>query len=143
MALEIAPERIVKKGRLEPGKMFLVDMQKGRIVGDDEIKHELATAHPYGEWLREKMVTLADLPPAPELPPPDHDGLLQRQMAFGYTLEDLKYIVAPMGSATVKRPSAQWVPTRPWRCSRIRAAAVQLFQATLRSGHESAAGRHP
>src|SRR5271163_1927374 len=70
-ALEIAPERIVKKGRLEPGKMFLVDMRKGRIVGDDEIKHELATAHPYGEWLREKMVTLADLPPAPELPPPD------------------------------------------------------------------------
>jgi len=98
-ALEIAPERIVKKGRLEPGKMFLVDLQKGRIVGDDELKHELASAHPYGQWLREKMVTLADLPPAPELPPPDHDGLLQRQMAFGYTLEDLKYIVAPMGSA--------------------------------------------
>ena len=98
-ALEIAPERIVKKGRLEPGKMFLVDLQKGRIVGDDELKHELASAHPYGQWLREKMVTLADLPPAPELPPPDHDGLLQRQIAFGYTLEDLKYIVAPMGSA--------------------------------------------
>ena len=54
---------------------------------------------PTGKWLREYMVTLADLPPAPEVPGPDHDTLLHRQIAFGYTLEDLKYIVGPMGSA--------------------------------------------
>jgi glutamate synthase (NADPH) large chain len=97
-ALEIAPEKIVRKGRLEPGKMFLVDLKKGQIVNDEELKHVLATAHPYGEWLNTFMVPLADLPPAPEVPGPDHDTLLQRQIAFGYTLEDLKYILGPMGS---------------------------------------------
>ncbi len=98
-ALEIAPEKIVRKGRLEPGKMFLVDLQAGRIVNDDELKHGLASARPYGKWLRQYMVSLADLPQAPHVPGPDPHTLLSRQMAFGYTLEDLKYIVGPMGSA--------------------------------------------
>ena len=98
-ALEIPSEKIVAKGRLEPGKMFLVDLEKGRIVGDDELKHALASANPYGQWLKEHMVSLADLPGCPEVPGPDHDTLLQRQIAFGYTLEDLKYIVGPMGSS--------------------------------------------
>jgi glutamate synthase (NADPH/NADH) large chain len=97
-ALEIAPERIVKKGRLEPGKMFLVDMKQGRIVDDHEIKHAVASAKPYGQWLSEYMVPLSELPAAPEVPGPDPETLLHRQMAFGYTLEDLKYIVGPMGS---------------------------------------------
>jgi glutamate synthase (ferredoxin) len=98
-ALEIAPEKIVKKGRLEPGKMFLVDLQAGRIVDDDELKHALASARPYGKWLDRYMVSLADLPRAPHVPGPDPETLLHRQMAFGYTLEDLKFIVGPMGSA--------------------------------------------
>jgi glutamate synthase (NADPH) large chain len=98
-ALEIAPERIVKKGRLEPGKMFLVDLERGRIVDDEELKHEIASARPYGKWLARYMVPLAELPEAPEVPGPDPDTLLHRQMAFGYTLEDLKYILGPMGSA--------------------------------------------
>jgi glutamate synthase (ferredoxin) len=97
-ALEIAPERIVKKGRLEPGRMFLVDLIEGRVVGDDELKNAIASAKPYGEWLRQHMVSLSALPPAPAGPPPDPDTLLARQIAFGYTLEDLKYIVGPMGS---------------------------------------------
>jgi glutamate synthase (NADPH/NADH) large chain len=96
-ALEVAPERVVRKGRLEPGKMFLVDLEKGQIIDDDALKTEIAAAHPYKEWLDEFMVPLADLPPAPEVPGPDHDTLMHRQMAFGYTLEDLKYILAPMG----------------------------------------------
>ena len=98
-ALQIAPEDIVQKGRLEPGKMFLVDLQQGRIVGDAEIKEKISSAKPYGKWLREHMVPLADLPPAPDIPGPDPRTLLQRQQAFGYTLEDLKYILAPMGSS--------------------------------------------
>jgi glutamate synthase (NADPH) large chain len=98
-ALEIAPERVVKKGRLEPGKMFLVDLRAGRIVDDEELKHGLASARPYGKWLDQYMVTLADLPWAPDVPGPDPDTLLHRQVAFGYTLEDLKYIVGPMGTA--------------------------------------------
>ncbi|MGZ3389203.1 MAG: glutamate synthase subunit alpha, partial [Isosphaeraceae bacterium] len=87
-ALEIAPENVSKKGRLEPGKMFLVDLEQGRIVDDDELKHQIAAARPYGKWLREFMVSLADLPPAPEIPGPDPRTLLQRQQAFGYTLEE-------------------------------------------------------
>ena len=67
-ALEIAPENVSKKGRLEPGKMFLVDLEQGRIVNDEELKHQIASARPYGKWLREFMVSLADLPPAPGHP---------------------------------------------------------------------------
>ncbi len=98
-ALDVAPERVVAKGRLEPGKMFLVDLEKGCIKSDSDLKaEELASnAQPYGKWLEDNMVSLADLPPAPEVPGPDHDSLLERQIAFGYTIEDLKYIVGPMG----------------------------------------------
>ena len=101
-ALEIAPEDVLKKGRLEPGKMFLVDLEKGEIVDDETLKEEIATAEPYGKWLNEYMVALADVPAAPENLDVDGDGipdvdtLLQRQQAFGYTLEDVKYILAPM-----------------------------------------------
>ncbi len=98
-ALDIAPESIVSKGRLEPGKMFLVDLEQGRIVDDQELKLAVASAKPYGEWLKQTMVSLADLPAAPQVPGPDHDTLLNRQIAFGYTLEDLKYIIGPMGAS--------------------------------------------
>jgi glutamate synthase (ferredoxin) len=97
-ALEIAPENVLQKGRLEPGKILLVDLEQGRIVDDEELKHQIASAKPYGKWLREFMVALDDLPPAPDIPGPDHRTLLQRQQAFGYTLEDLKYILGPMGT---------------------------------------------
>jgi glutamate synthase (NADPH/NADH) large chain len=97
-ALDVAPEDVVRKGRLEPGKMFLIDLEAGRIVDDDEIKHRVATARPYGQWLADQMVALADLPGAPHVHGPDHDTLLHRQQAFGYTLEDIKYILGPMSS---------------------------------------------
>ena len=97
-ALDVAPEDVVKKGRLEPGRMFLIDLEQGRIVDDEELKHSIATAQPYGKWLEEYMVPLAEVPEAPHVHGPDHDTLLHRQQAFGYTLEDLKYILAPMGS---------------------------------------------
>ena len=97
--LDIPPGDVVLKGRLEPGKMFLVDLERGRIVDDEELKHSIATAKPYGKWLKEYMVPLAELPEAPHVPGPDHVTLLHRQQAFGYTLEDLKYILMPMGNA--------------------------------------------
>jgi glutamate synthase (ferredoxin) len=96
--LDIPPEDIVLKGRLEPGKMFLVDMEEGRIVDDEELKHRIATEQPYGKWLSEYMVRLADVPEAPHVPGPDPKTLLHRQQAFGYTLEDLKYILGPMSN---------------------------------------------
>ncbi len=96
--LDIPPEDIVKKGRLEPGRMFLVDMEQGRIVGDEELKRELAEAAPYGEWLAEHMAHLDQAPPAAAPATPVPEELLTRQQAFGFTLEDHKYILGPMAN---------------------------------------------
>lgn len=94
--LDIAPERIREKGRLQPGRMFLIDTEQGRIIGDDEIKDGIAKAHPYREWISRYMVDLASLPPAPVVEVPDHETMLQRQMAFGYTFEELRLLMVPM-----------------------------------------------
>lgn len=96
--LDVAPENVLLKGRLEPGRMFLVNMEEGRIVADEELKHTLASAQPYGEWLKDHLVQLDDVPAAPQVPTPDHETLLQRQQAFGYTVEDQKYILGPMAT---------------------------------------------
>jgi glutamate synthase (ferredoxin) len=96
--LELPPERILHKGRLQPGRMFLIDLQRGAIIEDDEIKHRIATAQPYQKWLDENLVRLDDLPApatAPAAPAPDPDALVQLQQAFGYTLEDLRLLIAP------------------------------------------------
>jgi glutamate synthase (ferredoxin) len=94
--LDIPADRILRKGRLQPGRMFLVDTAEGRIIPDDEIKGTLAAAAPYELWLEEHLVRLRDLadPPAPI--EPDHETVLQRQEAFGYTLEDVRMLVNPM-----------------------------------------------
>ena len=94
--LPVEPERILKKGRLQPGRMFLVDTEQGRIVPDKEIKEQLAGAHPYGQWLAENHLLLEDLPDAPHVHEPDHATVLQRQQAFGYTFEDQRVILGPM-----------------------------------------------
>jgi glutamate synthase (NADPH/NADH) large chain len=94
--LEIPPENILRKGRLQPGHMFLVDTEQGRIIEDEEIKAEIVSAQPYRQWLDQHLVHLEDLPAAPEVPLPDHQTLLQRQIAFGYTNEDERLLIAPM-----------------------------------------------
>ena len=94
--LDIAPERILSKGRLQPGRMFLVDTEQGRIVTDEEIKNKIATEQPYREWLDRNMVELAHLPDPTDLPEPTHDAVLQQQQAFGYTFEDLRMLMIPM-----------------------------------------------
>jgi glutamate synthase domain-containing protein 2/glutamate synthase domain-containing protein 3 len=97
--LDIAPERIKTKGRLQPGKMFLVDTVEGRIVSDKEIKQRLASRQPYGEWLNDNQITLDQLPEPSRVHASDHDTILSRQRAFGYTDEDLRMILEPMASA--------------------------------------------
>ncbi|MDX2109686.1 MAG: glutamate synthase large subunit [Verrucomicrobiota bacterium] len=92
----IPPNTVVKKGRLQPGKMFLVDTVKGRIIDDEEIKNELATAHPYREWLNKGLVALNKLPEPKEVAGVDHKSVLQRQRAFGYSYEDQQFILNPM-----------------------------------------------
>ena len=94
--LPVAPEKILRKGRLQPGHMFLVDTVQGRIIPDEEIKKELAGAHPYSQWLNENHVLLENLPEPPHVHEPDHKTVLQRQQAFGYTFEDQRVILGPM-----------------------------------------------
>ncbi len=94
--LDIPASEILSKGRLQPGRMFLVDTEEGRIVDDKEIKRKFATERPYRQWLNEHMVHLDQIPEAPEPPPPDHQTLLQRQIAFGYTHEDERIVLTPM-----------------------------------------------
>jgi glutamate synthase (ferredoxin) len=94
--LDVPADQVVQKGRLQPGRMFLVDTAQGRIIEDEEIKRTVATAHPYREWINQHLVHLGDLPEAPRIEPPDHETLLQRQIAFGYTYEDERIVLAPM-----------------------------------------------
>ncbi len=94
--LDVAPENVERKGRLQPGRMFLVDMEQGRIIEDEEVKRAIATERPYAEWLRDNLVSLEDLADAPAAHHTDHRTVLQRQHAFGYTSEDLKILMAPM-----------------------------------------------
>jgi len=96
--LDIAPEQVKVKGRLQPGKMFLVDTVEGRIVPDKEIKHRLASRQPYAEWLKENQITIDQLPAPTRMHHPDAETLLRRQRAFGYSDEDLRMIVGPMAS---------------------------------------------
>ena len=108
--LDVPPERVVHKGRLEPGRMFLVDTAAGRIITDEELKHQMAAAQPYRKWLNEHLVDIEDLPvPTIEAQPAKtgngrgpqtrlagHSPLIQRQLAFGYTFENLRMLLAPM-----------------------------------------------
>jgi glutamate synthase (ferredoxin) len=94
--LEVPPENVLYKGRLQPGRMFFIDTEAGRIVADEEIKNQMAGEHPYRQWLDQHMIELGKLPDSPHLPEPDHDTVVQRQQAFGYTFEDLRMLMAPM-----------------------------------------------
>ncbi len=100
--LDIAPERVAIKGRLQPGRMFLIDTEQGRIVADEELKNKYATQHPYQQWLDDHHVLLKDLPEPAHKREPEHNTVLQRQQAFGYTFEDQRIIVGPMGNDGVQ-----------------------------------------
>jgi glutamate synthase (ferredoxin) len=111
--LPIAPERVALKGRLEPGRMFLVNMKEGRIVADEEIKQSIATAQPYQSWLEQHMVSLEQLqsPEPSKIPEADPDSLLQRQTAFAYTFEELRLLLTPMARDGVEAVGAMGTDT--------------------------------
>ena len=94
--LDVPPEDVLFKARLEPGRMFLVDPSEGRILEDEEIKRELSNQQPYGNWLAENRVTMEQLPEPPSVHHADYGTLHVRQQIFGYTLEDLRMIMEPM-----------------------------------------------
>src|SRR5712691_3700594 len=94
--LDIAADRVLQKGRLQPGRMFLVDTEEGRIVADEELKQKIAIEQPYREWLDRNLIRLKDVPDPGILPESDHESIIQRQLAFGYTFEDLRILMLPM-----------------------------------------------
>ncbi|HEX7611038.1 MAG TPA: glutamate synthase central domain-containing protein, partial [Solirubrobacteraceae bacterium] len=93
--LDIPPEQVRRLGRLQPGKLFLVDLERGRIVEDEEVKREVATARPYGEWFARNAVPFSQLPPSEQVTL-SSQPLRLRQRAFGYSQEDLRVLLAPM-----------------------------------------------
>lgn len=95
--LDIDPAKVISKGRLQPGKMFVVDLEQGRIISDDELKKDICTRQPYGKWLKDNKVRLQDLPePGGSFHKYDPNTFLKRQISFGYTSEDLRVIIAQM-----------------------------------------------
>ncbi len=97
--LEIDPANVEYKGRLQPGRMFLVDCEQGRIVEDEEVKAELTTKQPYRVWLNENLINVNDLPDASNVKPDESSDLETSQRLFGYTLEDLNIIIGPMAES--------------------------------------------
>lgn len=100
--LDVAPERILQKGRLQPGRMFLIDTIEGRIISDEEIKNKIATEKPYSTWIHENLMDLVDLPEPVHASEPEHRTILQKQQAFGYTYEDQRVLVGPTASSGVQ-----------------------------------------
>ena len=96
--LDVDSAKIVAKGRLQPGKMFLIDTAAGRIVSDDEIKEQLSTDEPYGEWLHAGLLDLKTLPERARAQP-NHESVVRRQISFGYTEEDLRILLTPMAAS--------------------------------------------
>jgi glutamate synthase domain-containing protein 2/glutamate synthase domain-containing protein 1/glutamate synthase domain-containing protein 3 len=116
--LTIPPENIASKGRLQPGRMFLVDMQAGRIVADEEIKQSIVSEQPYRQWLDEHLVRLEELPPPappkggiPPVDPSEGSGLVEQQMAFGYTFEELRLLLTPMARDGVEATGSMGTDT--------------------------------
>ena len=94
--LDVPPAEVKFKGRLQPGRMFLVSLEEGRIIEDEELKHKLATRQPYSQWLRDNKLTLEELPAPAEAPPMDPADLLRLQQAFGYNIEEIRMLTTVM-----------------------------------------------
>ena len=139
--LDVDPAKVVKKGRLEPGRMFLVDTTQGRIIPDDEIKAELAARAP--------VPGVARRGPRPPRRPaaastslvPQHSSAVQQQRMFGYTQEELRLLIAPMARTGVESLGSMGTDTPVAGALRPAAHAVRLLQAAVRAGHEPAARR--
>ena len=97
--LDVPPGEVKFKGRLQPGRMFLVSLEQGRIIGDEELKHGLANRQPYGQWLRDNKADLSELPVGQPKPNIGDDDLVRQQRAFGYSVEELRMLTAPMAES--------------------------------------------
>ena len=96
--LDVPPSEVKFKGRLQPGRMFSVSLEEGRIIGDEELKNRLANRHPYGQWLKENKVTLDDLPEPAQAASMDSAELVRLQQSFGYSIEEIRMLTTPMAA---------------------------------------------
>ena len=140
--LDLDPATVVRKGRLQPGRMFLVDTDRGRIVDDAEIKAELAAEAPYDEWLHAGQIHLADLPEREHVVH-THASVTRRQQTFGYTEEELRILLTPMARNGAEPIGSMGTDTPIAVLSAAAAAAVRLLQPAVRPGDQPAAGRDP
>ena len=140
--LDIDPATVVRKGRLQPGRMFLVDTDEHRIIEDEEIKAELAAEHPYDEWLHAGLIHLDDLPEREHIVH-THASVTRRQQIFGYTEEELRILLTPMANTGAEPIGSMGTDTPIAALSEKPAAAVRLLRAAVRAGHQPAARRDP
>ena len=141
--LEFPPEHIVRKGRLQPGRMFLVDTELGRIVEDEEIKAQIINERPYAEWLKQHLVHLEGSARRAGAAAPEPVTLAKRQVSFGYTFEDQRILMAPMARDGNEGVGSMGNDTPLAALSHEVAHVVRLLQAAVRAGHESAHRLHP
>src|SRR5688572_27960427 len=94
--LDIPAEDVLIKERLHPGRIFLIATAPGRLIADDELQQQIARERTYAAWLQEHLIPSAEVAPPPFMPAPDHETVLRRQQAFGYTQEDVELILRPM-----------------------------------------------
>ena len=113
--LPVAAERVLRKGRLQPGKIFLIDLEQGRIIDDKEVKDGLLDKRPWKRWLDRNLIPLESLPQPTAVPADDHATLVTRQHAFGYTNEDLKFILGPMAVKGIENTGSMGTDT-PLAC---------------------------
>ena len=137
--LPVAEENIAKKWRLQPGKMLLIDLEEGRIISDDDLKADLASRHPYEQWLKRTQIQVGDLPlPARSARKKSNVALLDLQQAFGYTQESLKFLMAPMAHTGQEAVGSMGNDTPVSVLSNKPKLLLHLFQAELRAGDEPA-----
>jgi glutamate synthase (NADPH/NADH) large chain len=125
--LDIPADQVVAKGRLKPGRMFLVDTKEGRLVADDEIKSELANLLPYDEWLHAGLLQLDDLPEREHVVQP-HESVLRRQLTFGYTEEELRILLSPMAEKGAEPIGSMGTDTPPAVLSKRSRLLYDYFQ---------------
>ncbi len=111
--LPVEPQIVIAKGRLQPGRMFLIDFEQGRLITDEELKNQFSNQRPYAQWLRENRIELSDLRPGKEPHRYDPGTLMQRMQAFGYTAETLRFMLRPFARSSVIL-SGRWATTRLW-----------------------------
>ena len=136
--LDFEPEEFVRKGRLQPGKIFYVDVENGKIVEDAELKAEIAGQQPYGDWYRQNVVHLDDMEDVAPRDMPAED-VHTRQLLFGYSQEDLRITLARMGGTAAEEPTGSMGNDAALAVlSRPRPGALLVLQAAVRAGHEPA-----